>query len=106
MNKYIGIAMNSETERNIIASLINEYHLDRRKKYLIHNGLLCVDEKTTEDCQGCTDYGEYGVKYGPFGCKECGYTGKRVCHRSAPILLNDGFIHVKENPELIGDTSK
>lgn len=32
----------------------------------------------TEDCFGCTEHGEYGGKqWGPFGCEECGYTGKR-----------------------------
>jgi hypothetical protein len=30
----------------------------------------------TSNCSGCTD-GEDGRVYGPFGCEECGYTGKR-----------------------------
>jgi hypothetical protein len=97
--------MNNETERNIIISLVNKYHLDRRKKYLIHNGLLCIKEKITEDCQGCTDYGEYGVKYGPFGCEECGYTGKRVCRRFAPASIDGVYIRIKQNPELIGEVN-
>jgi len=97
----IKMSFQNETERSTIISLVDKHHLDRRKKYLIHNGLLCVDEKTTEDCQNCTDYGEYGAKYGPFGCEECGYTGKRVCRRPTPVLLNDSFIYIKKNPEVI-----
>lgn len=31
----------------------------------------------TGDCTNCTDTGEYGTVYGPFGCKQCGYTGRR-----------------------------
>jgi hypothetical protein len=32
----------------------------------------------TGECTGCTERGEMGgTKYGPFGCDECGYTGKR-----------------------------
>jgi len=29
------------------------------------------------DCSNCTDHGEYGTKHGPFGCRDCGYTGRR-----------------------------
>jgi hypothetical protein len=77
--------------------------LDRRIRYYVHtaegrsvenpyafNGtegmpdakLLTYDEWTA-DCSGCTDT-EYGTKYGPFGCKECGYTGKRRDEMHAP----------------------
>lgn len=31
-------------------------------------------------CSGCTEYGDYGTRYGPFGCDECGYTGRRRHH--------------------------
>lgn len=35
----------------------------------------------TAECSGCTEYGEYGgPKWGPYGCSECGHTG-RVRHR-------------------------
>ena len=41
------------------------------------NGVDCFMESVTQDCSGCTDVGDYGTVYGPFGCEECGHTGKR-----------------------------
>lgn len=48
--------------------------LRRVHRHLGHDGYY---ETATTDCSGCTDVGDYGTKYGPFGCEECGYTGKR-----------------------------
>ena len=52
--------------------------LDRRKNYAIISGKVCEAASWTRDCSGCTDVGEYGAKYGPHGCSECGYSGKRI----------------------------
>lgn len=64
--------------------------LDRRIQFYIHTpeGLeaakdniwacpgaeLVTYTEYTLSCSGCTESGEYGVEYGPMGCRECGYT--------------------------------
>jgi hypothetical protein len=32
----------------------------------------------TDACNGCSEYVDGYLMYGPSGCNECGYTGKRV----------------------------
>lgn len=49
----------------------------RLRRVYPFNGVDCYMVSTTCDCSGCTDYGDYGTRYGPFGCEECGHTGKR-----------------------------
>ena len=39
-----------------------------------HEGFVA---RWTDNCSGCTEYGDYGTTYGPSGCDECGYTGRR-----------------------------
>lgn len=36
-------------------------------------------------CTGCTEYVEGYLAYGPLGCSECGYTGKRVTCDWCPL---------------------
>lgn len=50
-----------------------------------HLGVEGYESVYTRDCTGCTDYGDYGVRYGPYGCHECGYTGKRVERNFIPF---------------------
>ena len=85
--------------------------LDRRKTYYKHteeglkvdnpyafNGtdgtpkaIILTYSEWSDDCSGCTEAGEYGGrKYGPFGCSECGYTGKRRTGFHAPHDLDGG----------------
>ena len=63
--------------------------LDGRRKYFIWEGLVCVEEKYTQPCSGCSCDSEYPcsccVKRG-HGCEECGYTGKR--RNSFPCPVN------------------
>lgn len=50
----------------------------QRVQIVMHRGIPGFEARWTEDCNGCTEYGDYGSpKYGPNGCDECGYTGKR-----------------------------
>jgi len=56
------------------------YRLDQDgKRYLVRTwrGVDGFIIKFTTDCSGCNDYSEGVLVAGPFGCHECGYTGKR-----------------------------
>ena len=44
----------------------------------------------TIKCSGCTEVGEMGGQtWGPFGCDECGYTGKRRVRFWIPFDINE-----------------
>lgn len=59
--------------------------LDRRKVYCEADGLLSTEERFTDRCSGCAcDCGDdFPCSHGNGGCRECGYTGKRVIHFAA-----------------------
>lgn len=66
--------------------------VDRRRCYAIMAGedgnpVLCESVQWTDDCSGCTEIGDYGVKYGPGGCRECGYTGRRRTGYWLPVEI-------------------
>lgn len=64
---------------SLIPELIAEHKLDRRVKYFSVSGQLCRAGKATMPCTGCNEFGEMGGRhYNYGGCRECGYTGKRV----------------------------
>lgn len=50
-----------------------------------HMGIPGCVIRFTDDCSGCTEWGDYGSKYGPSGCEECGYTGKRRREEWVPL---------------------
>lgn len=83
--------------RHSLDRLVRRLGLDRRKRYCVWGGVLCTHEKFTDDCSGCTDCGDYGSKYGPYGCRECGYTGKRVVYFPDPVTVNGDFVTVSPN---------
>ena len=56
--------------------------LDRRRKYYMHLGNLCVSKRCLSLCQRCSDFGSSGFV---LGCRECGYTGKRRVVILVPI---------------------
>lgn len=60
--------------------------LDGRRKYLIWGGIVCVVQKFTHSCSGCSSDDPYEQGPRGFGCKECGYTGKR--RNSFPCPVN------------------
>ncbi len=62
--------------------------LDRRRNYAIIDGKVCESASWTDDCSGCTDIGDGWTNYGPNGCDECGYTGKRRHSQWIPLDLN------------------
>jgi len=49
----------------------------RRVRVVLFRGWEGYVHRWTDYCSGCTEHGDYGTQYGPFGCDECGYTGKR-----------------------------
>lgn len=49
----------------------------RRHRVFKHLGCEGYYVPVILECAGCTDYGDYGTKYGPFGCEDCGFQGKR-----------------------------
>jgi hypothetical protein len=59
-------------------------------KVVVHDGVEGYIEHVTEACWGCTEFGDYGTQYGPFGCEECGYTGRR---------RNAGWVPFEWTPE-------
>lgn len=49
-----------------------------RVRVVYHLGFAGYIDRWTAECTGCTEHGESGGEtWGPFGCDECGYTGKR-----------------------------
>jgi hypothetical protein len=47
-------------------------------KVVVFDGVEGYWVSWTRECSGCTEHGESGGRtWGPFGCDECGYTGKR-----------------------------
>ena len=59
------------------AEKVAGHRLDRRRKYAIIDGQVHELARWTEECSGCTEYSMGHKIYGPAGCHECGYTGKR-----------------------------
>ena len=58
------------------------YRMRRNERGRLHRvrffrGVAVYEETITRVCSGCSDVGDYGTVYGPFGCAECGYTGYR-----------------------------
>jgi hypothetical protein len=50
----------------------------KRVRVVEHLGVEGYIARWTHECSGCTTNGESGgSKFGPFGCHECGYTGRR-----------------------------
>jgi hypothetical protein len=70
------------------AELLAGKRLDRRRKYAVIDGEVCLAASYVDTCTGCYESsdgypaGDYlrdknGVVLGA-GCSECGYTGKRT----------------------------
>lgn len=64
-----------------IRRLVLRLRLDRRKVYCEADGLLATEERC---CWGCAhDCHAILCSHASGGCRECGYTGKRVIHFAA-----------------------
>ena len=50
---------------------------DRRYLVVAVNGKPGIIVRWTDVCYGCTEFLDGHLIYGPSGCSECGYTGKR-----------------------------
>jgi hypothetical protein len=61
------------------------HRLDRRRRYAWDGATVCSLSTWTQSCSGCScDCGDgYPCDHEPYGCDECGHTGKR--RRSAWI---------------------
>lgn len=79
------------------------YRKDQGKRRLVvpHwiTGVAGYIVKYTQLCSGCTDYGDYGTAYGPFGCDECGYTGKRRVEHWVPFDFGEADRAFREHEE-------
>lgn len=63
-----------------------------RRVVVVHNGVEGFIEQYTTYCTGCTEHGESGGRrFGPFGCEECGYTGKRRIKHFVPFNIIEGI---------------
>jgi hypothetical protein len=83
------------------------YRLDRRRKYAITedgkpdptcNTVIFELCRYSHYCTGCTEFGDYGTIYGPFGCEECGFTGRRRYEVWVPCLRSIGSEVDQMNP--------
>jgi len=61
----------------------------RRVRVVRFRGVRGHVVRWTDDCSGCTEIGDYGTRFGPFGCSECGHTGKRRCSAWVPLNPRD-----------------
>jgi hypothetical protein len=56
---------------------------------VIHEGIEGHIVRWTTSCSGCTEYVDGQWAYGPMGCGECGYSGKRRQQAWVPIDPRD-----------------
>ena len=63
--------------------------LDRRRAYAIIDGRVHRLVRWSEDCSGCTEYSMGYRIFGPAGCDECGYTGKRRRREWVPLMPSE-----------------
>jgi len=69
--------------RALIRKAVLYHKLDRRFAYTVcPDSCLSVSSKCTIGCSGCV--AQDGSQ---LGCRECGYTGKRVVYFPAPVEL-------------------
>ena len=68
-----------------IRKAVLRHKLDRRFVYTVcPDSYLSVACKFTTSCSGCT-----AMDGSNLGCRECGFTGKRVVHFPAPVEIRD-----------------
>lgn len=61
-------------------------HRGVRRRVRVEDGIEGYLATATLDCSGCTERVEMGgTKYGPFGCDECGHTGRRRTTHFVPF---------------------
>jgi hypothetical protein len=64
-------------------------HDGHLRRVVVFGGVEGYVVRWTAECSGCTEHGEMGgATYGPFGCDECGYSGKRRREFWSPFDLN------------------
>lgn len=67
--------------------------LDRRKVYVLDPlGHLATAERFTTRCSGCACDCSDSCAHGSSGCRECGYTGKRVTFFAVPVTVGGEFV--------------
>jgi hypothetical protein len=85
---HVDRAMRARIRRAVLL-----HKLDRRFVYTVcPDSYLSVACKFTTSCSGCT-----AMDGSNLGCRECGFTGKRVVHFPAPVEIRDmSMIKVKQ----------
>lgn len=63
------------------------YLMDEKRRVMLeeYDGQEGYSASFVADCSGCTEIGDYGTRYGPSGCQECGYTGRRRVFFFVPL---------------------
>ena len=85
MSPNVKILYADRKTRALIRKAVLHHKLDRRFVYTVcPDSYLSVACKFTSGCSGCV--AQDGSQ---LGCKECGYTGKRVVHFPAPVEIKD-----------------
>ena len=83
MKPTVKVLAKDRKTRALIRTAVLHHKLDRRFVYTVcPDSYLSVACKFTIGCSGCV--AQDGSQ---LGCKECGYTGKRVVHFPAPVEL-------------------
>ena len=67
------------------AEKLAEIKLDGRRKYFLWDGIVCVEDKFTQPCSGCSDDSEYANASSGSGCRECGGHGVRRSSFPCPV---------------------
>lgn len=86
-----------------IRRAVLRHRLDRRKVYEMgFDGELATQARCTMVCSGCScDCSpDYGCSHGGYGCKECGYTARRVFDFPDPVEVRGKFIRIAPSQTL------
>jgi hypothetical protein len=84
-----------------IPRLVRRLGLDRRRVYTVgYFNELAVEGRVTTWCSGCRCESCDGrCSHPSAGCRECGFTGKRIERFPDPVMVNDEMIQLAAPPE-------
>lgn len=81
-----------------IRRAVLRHKLDRRYVYTVcPEGKLSIDSRFTGQCSGCV-----AMDGSNLGCRECGYTGRRVTEFPMQVITGTSFILI--TTDKAGDT--
>jgi hypothetical protein len=93
--RRVRIQASTRAERERIRRAVLRLGLDRRRIYSLSFGTLTTVARCTGICSGCScDCSWTGCSHGAYGCKDCGYTGRRTIFFGEPVLVNGKLIEL------------